>query len=152
MYKYGGARAMVELHELEMRKFLAEWQNAQGRGLDLPESEDPDYASYELILRHVLRAARGYMRWICKSLDLPDPGIDDPPETARVASGAEEYLNHLLEKWRLPLAEVEEERFFRPGHPTSWGLDVCLESMLEHAIVHPMRHRHQLARLGQTID
>ncbi len=146
-YRYAGAAAMVALHEREMRAFLAEWEDARGRGAALPATQDPDYVSYELLLRHVLGAARGYLRWMCRSLELPDPGLAEPPEAAALAARAEAYLETLLERWKTPLAGVEEERFFRPAHPTSAGVDLSVESMLEHAVLHPMRHRYQLERL-----
>lgn len=146
-HKYRGAQAMIELHETEMRRFFDVWSQAHQRGLALPPSDDPDYAWTETLLRHVLEAARGYLRWVCRVLELPEPQIQEPPEVDTIASQAANYLDHLLDCWRDPLAGVDEELFFSPGHPTSWDLDVCVESMLEHAIVHPMRHRHQLVGL-----
>ena len=65
----------------------------------------------------------------------------------RIRAEHADHLEHLLERWRTPLATVEEERFFRPGHPTRWGLDVNIESMLQHAVMHPIRHRFQLDEL-----
>ena len=34
--------------------------------------------------------------------------------------------------------------------PTPWGTTYTLEQMLEHAIVHILRHRRQIERLLQT--
>ena len=35
-----------------------------------------------MLLNHALRAARGYMVWMCEKLELPDPEIEPPPELA----------------------------------------------------------------------
>ena len=44
-YRYRGARALVLLHERELRAFLATFRRAQAWGVTLPETDDPDYAS-----------------------------------------------------------------------------------------------------------
>jgi len=41
---------------------------------------------------------------------------------------------------------VPEARFAEV-HRSNWGEDFTLESMLEHAVVHPMRHALQLEEL-----
>jgi hypothetical protein len=145
-YRYRGARALVLLHEQALRGLLPVWQRAKAARVPLPSTKDPDYASLESLLHHALRAARGYMTWLCEKLGLPDPGIDPAPEAPRVEQEAARYIEHLLERWRLPLAEVEETRF-EAVHKARWGGDMSLESMLEHAVAHPLRHRFQLEEL-----
>ena len=71
------------------------------------------------------------MTWLCEKLGLPDPGISLAPEASLVEQEAERYIEHVLEPWRLPLADVEEARF-GATHKTRWGEDMSLESMLEH--------------------
>ena len=145
-YRWRGARALVLLHEKAMRELLPVWRRAKAAGVQLPQTEDQDYASLETVLRHALRASRGYMTWLCEKMGLPDPGIDPPPEPDRVEGEADRYLTHLLERWRLPLAEVEEARFSEV-YKTRWGEEVSCEGMLEHAVMHPLRHRFQLEEL-----
>lgn len=138
---------MVLLHEDAMGRFLATWRRAAAAGLVLPNTQDPDYASLEAVVFHVLRAGRGYMVWMCKVLELPDPRIDPPPPLSEVASSADAYLVHLFERWRTPLAGVEEERFGRPEHLSNWKVLYCVDAMLEHAVMHPIRHEFQLAEM-----
>jgi uncharacterized damage-inducible protein DinB len=145
-YRYRGARALVLLHEKELQALLPVWKRAKAAAVRLPATGDADYASLDSLLRHTLRAARGYMTWLCEKLDLPDPGIDPAPEAARVEREADHYVEHLLVRWRTPLAEVEETRF-GATHKTRWGEDMSCEGMLEHAVMHPVRHRFQLEEL-----
>ncbi|MEW6338513.1 MAG: hypothetical protein AB1625_14095 [Acidobacteriota bacterium] len=145
-YRWRGARALVLLHEQSMREFLPVWREAVRRGVRLPTTDDPDYASLHTLLHHVFRASRGYMTWLCDKLGLPDPEIDKAPQPEVVERDADRYLEHLLERWRAPLAGVVEERL-QPTFTTRWGADLSGESMLEHAVVHPMRHRFQLEEL-----
>ncbi|MGA9292440.1 MAG: hypothetical protein WBV81_07600 [Ignavibacteriaceae bacterium] len=145
-YKYNGARAMVILHEKHLRACIDTWREAKTFRIKLPVTEDKDYESLETLLRHILRSARGYMVWMCEKLNLPDPGIDMPPEPDSIENKADKYLVHLLEKWKSPLAEVEQEKFDNT-YKSNWGVDYCIDAMLEHAVMHPIRHEFQLRNL-----
>ncbi len=149
-YRDRGARALVLLHEVHLRAFVALWKRARAAGLVLPPCADPDYASLESLLRHVLRAARGYMTWICASLELEDPGIAEAPPVAGIGDAADRYVTELLARWRTPLAGVAEERFGAPEHRSRWGVLYCIDAMLEHAVMHPIRHSFQLESLLQA--
>jgi len=145
-YRYRGARALVLLHEQALRGLLPVWRSAKAAKVQLPSTKDPSYASLESLLHHALRSAGGYMTWLCEKLGLPDPGIAPAPEASRVEQEAEPSIEHLLERWCLPLADVEEARF-ETIHKSRWGEDMSLEGMLEHAVMHPLRHRFQLEEL-----
>ena len=98
----------------------------------------------ETLLHHILRGARGYMVWMCSKLNLTDPGIDKAPEPDLIESKADEYLVHLLEKWREPLADIPEDKFINSTYTSNWGVEYCIDAMLEHAVMHPIRHEFQL--------
>lgn len=136
------------MHEAELRRALVVWRQAKAAGVTLPETADPDYASLETLLVHILGAARGYMVWICRQLELPDPEIRPVPEAAVIEGEAENYLEHILERWRLPLAEVPEARFEPEVYRSNWGTPYAVEAMLEHALVHPLRHTFQLLEMS----
>ncbi len=145
-YTYRGARALVLLHERSMRALLPAWWRAKAAQVKLPQTRDPDYASLESLLHHALAAARGYTTWLCEKLGLPDPGIDPAPEAARVQQDAESYVEHLLERSRRALAHVKEADFEKVSK-SRWGVDISVECMMEHAVMHPERHRFQLEEL-----
>ncbi|MFZ1290674.1 MAG: hypothetical protein WAR79_11330 [Melioribacteraceae bacterium] len=146
-FKYNGAGSLVLLHEKHLINFVQTWREAKNLNIGLPKTEDPDYQSLETLLFHVLRSARGYMTWICEKLNLPDPEINSPPEIDAIEKNADEYLVHLFEKWRLPLIEIEEEKFHSPTFTSRWGVNYCIDAMLEHAVMHPIRHEFQLRNL-----
>ena len=95
----------------------------------------------------MLSAAGGYMIWMCEVLGLPDPGIRHAPDQAAIVGGAEDYMEHVLERWRAPLIEVSDARLETPEHPSRWKTRYCVDSMLEHAVMHPIRHAFQLDEL-----
>lgn len=130
-----------------MRKFLDTWKVAKATGLALPETDDPNYESLNTLLRHVLSWAGRYMIWTCNRLSLPDPEIPPVPSSAIVASEADRYLEELLRQWRSPLANVPEESFYKPEYEAPWKVKYCIDAMLEHAVMHPIRHRFQLLEL-----
>lgn len=145
-YTYRGARACVIMHEQFMQDFLDLWWAAKSAEIALPKTDDSDYQSLDHLLVHVLRAARGYMTWMCEKLELPDPQITATPSVEEVEEHCDEYLEHLLEKWRESLVSVPEDAF-NAVHKARWGTDISIESMLEHAVMHPLRHSFQLEEL-----
>jgi uncharacterized damage-inducible protein DinB len=138
---------MVILHERHMREFFDTWQVAKSSGLALPKTDDPTYESLDTLARHVLHWAREYMIWICNMLELPGPEIPPTPDVDEVAEKTESYLEGLLAQWRSPLSAVAEDRFYRPQYIAPWKSKYCIDAMLEHAVMHPMRHRFQLLEL-----
>jgi len=146
-FKWRGARALVALHEEHLGHFLNVWRRAKASGTSLPDVDDPDYASFDALLGHVLRWARGYITWICEQLELPDPGIKPVPDVDVIASEAEYYLKHVLNKWSTPLRAVPVERFYDRVYTAPWGVPYCIDAMLEHAAMHPVLHSFQLEEL-----
>lgn len=151
-YQYRGARAMIILHDKHMRKFVKTWEKFDRKGYKLPVVEDADYASNLHLLRHVLRAARGYMTWTCEQLNLPDPEIPKTPEVDTLADEYRDYMEILLEKYIHPLKDVTEEMCFKESYVSRWKKEYCIDSMLEHAVMHPIRHRFQLKGIMKERD
>ncbi len=145
-YAHRGARALIILHASEFQAFLETWRLAKKAAVKLPATDDPDYVSLESLLVHLLRSARGYMTRICERLKLPDPGIEEPPSVETVEREVDRYVSRLLERWSLPLSALTEQGF-NELYQTQWGSKVSIENMLEHAVVHPMRHTFQLREL-----
>lgn len=145
-YRYGGARALVTLHERQLRKFVVVWRHAKRADVEMPETDDANYESLEAILTHVLRCARHYLVWICQVLELPDPDIRPEPAIDTVDAEVESYVEHLVERWRTPLVGLTEEQAYTT-HTSAWDIDYCIDAMLEHAAIHPLRHRFQLEEL-----
>ena len=56
-------------------------------------------------------------------------------------------MEHVLERWRAPLREVPKERLETPEYASRWQTHYCIDSMLEHAVMHPIRHAFQLDEL-----
>jgi hypothetical protein len=146
-YRSRAVRAMVILHDQQLRRFVHTWRLALAASVCLPTAADPNYASLDALGRHVLAAAGGYMVWMCEMLKLPDPGIRSAPDVGAIVRDADDYLEHVLERWQTPLLEVPDERLETPEYPTRWQTHYSIDSMLEHAVMHPIRHAFQLEEL-----
>ncbi len=151
-YKYRGARACVILHEHNLREFFDIWRDAKAVNLDIVEKDHRDYASLENVLHHVLRSAGNYMRWICQMLELPDPEIRKVPDVKVLEAEAEDYIEHLVEQWSTPLADIPEKSFYIPTYTSRWKVDYCIDAMLEHAVMHPIRHDFQFEELMEKLE
>ena len=143
-YESRAVRALVMLHDEHLRRFLAVWKQARSASVTLPQTNDPAYASIDALLRHVFRAARGYMTWMCEVLELPDPGILVTPDPEELVQDPDAYMEHVLERWRAPLQGVGDDRLETPEYPSRWQTRYCIDAMLEHAVMHPIRHAFQL--------
>jgi hypothetical protein len=78
-YEYGGARALVAVHAKHLREFVATWRRADHQDVELPASANPNYASREALLAHVLGCAARYLTWICGAI----PNWPTPTPTPR---------------------------------------------------------------------
>jgi len=151
-HQYRGARALELLHEQYLREFLKTWRLFKSSGVALPQTSDPDYASLDVLLKHVLGCARSYMVWMCEKLELPDPDIAPVPDEAMIEAESARYVEHLVGRWSMRLAGVPEEEFFNRTFQSRWKVDYCIDAMLEHAVVHPKRHTFQLRTLMDGED
>ncbi|MBT3337844.1 MAG: hypothetical protein HN855_07860 [Anaerolineae bacterium] len=146
-YQYGSARTMVDLHGKYLQECLAVWKEAKDAKIALPETDHPGYQSMERLLGHIFNAARIYMVWMAQKLDLPDPKIDPIPPFEEIEEKADSYLAHLIEQWQTPLANIKPEQFGDQEYRSNWDVLYSIESMLEHAVMHPILHRVQLEEL-----
>jgi hypothetical protein len=150
-YRSRAVRAMVLLHEEHLRRFVHTWRLALASSVSLPPTDDPAYLSLGTLGRHVLSAAGGYMIWMCEVLVLPDPGIRSAPDAVAIVRDADDYMEHVLERWRAPLREVSDGKLETPEYPSRWRTRYCIDSMLEHAVMHPIRHAFQLDELVKDL-
>ncbi len=146
-FQYGGARALVTLHERHLREFLEVWRQADDLGLELPASSDPNYSSREALLAHVLGCAAHYLVWMCEKVEMPAPEVEGHPDPDGLAAAADGVVDNVLSAWREPLKALTEQRAYAPAHSSRWGPPYCIDAMLEHAVMHPIRHTHQLREL-----
>lgn len=146
-FRSRAVRSLVELHELELRRFLDTWERFEAAGASMPEAlEDPSYASREHLVSHAAGAARGYLTWIGENVGRPVTDLDLSRDPTQIAPRVRQHIEETLAGWRRHLAVLADDEL-TPMHTSRWGEPYNVEQMLEHAVVHPMRHRIQLERI-----
>lgn len=119
------------------------------RWIEERETDDPDCRSLQALASHTVRAARGYASYIrgVRKMEPSDLRLTFVPPKAPsdVRPGLREAM-HLtedsLEGWYdAPEKEVVAQKF-----QVGWGPIYDPEMILEHAIVHLLRHRRQIER------
>ena len=147
-YRSRAVRSLVELHEVEMRAFLEVWKRFAAANAPMPEAHgDESYASRERLAGHVLMAMRGYLRRIGEWIGRPVTDLDASEDPAEIMTRAAKFADEVLAAYPRYLAEITNEELEKQAHRTRWGDLMSVEMLLEHAIVHPMRHRIQLERI-----
>jgi hypothetical protein len=147
MFKSNAVRSCVELHEIEIDRFLDTWDAFRASGLPLPKTDDPRYESPDHLRGHVCRAARNYLVWIGECVERPVTDLDSDTDLLAIARKGRPFVDEVLAAWRRHLALLEDAELAPHVFKSRWGDDYNIEQMLEHAVVHPMRHRIQLERL-----
>lgn len=110
-------------------------------------TSDQQCRSIQRIMQHVIKAGYNYADYVRRAFE---KSISPPPETQLV--DAQDAIRQLLAMFEYTLDSFEgrwemiEEEVEKTVIKTSWGV-YNLEQLLEHAIVHVLRHRRQITYL-----
>ena len=147
-FRSRAVHTLVELHESEMRSFLEVWKRFLASNLPMPEAHgDEHYENRERLVGHVLMAARGYLTRIGEWVGRPVSDVDGSQDPYEIARRTSAFAEDVLSAYRRHLTEISNEELEQQVHRTRWGELMSVENLLEHAVVHPMRHRIQLERI-----
>jgi hypothetical protein len=113
-------------------------------------SNDPDCTSVRAICMHACGAAWGYANYLrhAQEIEMQSPAIP-PTESIRISSDVRGALAEAIlftEQSVAPLRDLDEDVVDAMEWRVRWGPLYNPESMLEHGIVHLLRHRRQLER------
>ena len=134
-------RATAELSTLLRRLSDEEFERVR----DL-ETQDEGCRSIQTILQHVVRAGYGYAGYIREAhgteAKRPEVPLSKRLETLDQLEAMLAYTVATLEdKWEMPDEQITAIKIH-----SRWGVVYDLEQLLEHAIVHILRHRRQIER------
>jgi uncharacterized damage-inducible protein DinB len=103
------------------------------------------------ILCHVTFAILSYACWLARVRGRLEPEVEKREKAAFLehvrsqsdAAGFAEASRRASERLYAVMAEIAESEL-DGEHRSNWGITYSIEAMLEHALVHLMRHRRQL--------
>ena len=110
------------------------------------KTQDENCRSIQTIVSHVVSAGYGYANYIRTAFSITStPYLKRPLERSEVSPRMREMLDYttatLEGKWIMTDEEIQSF-----GMDTRWGVRYDIEQLLEHAIVHVLRHRRQIER------
>lgn len=110
------------------------------------ETRAEDCRSAQTIMSHVVRAGYGYADYIREQFAMastrPQPRLLSRQESLEQLDAALRYTVQTLEgRW-----EMSEEEIAATVIKSRWGAVYDVEGLMEHAIVHILRHRRQLEK------
>lgn len=110
------------------------------------QTKDEDCRSIQTILTHVVRSGYSYANYIRDSFSITSTrSITESLSRPQAIAGIEAMLDYTVqtldEKWEMTYEEINATII----HPR-WGVVYNLEQLLEHAIVHILRHRRQVEK------
>src|SRR3972149_8813102 len=114
------------------------------------ETTDEDCRSVQTVCRHVIRSGYGYANYILNALGIT---VDFPKIDEMIIEKAEEAINEIRKMIVFNIhnlyelnREKIEENMFSLKFITRWREEFNFEQILEHAIVHVLRHRRQVGK------
>jgi uncharacterized damage-inducible protein DinB len=110
------------------------------------ETKDEDCRSVQTIMSHVVRSAYGYADYIREQLSIessrPQPRLLSQGESLEQLDAALLYTVETLEgRWEMSGEEISSTVI-----KSRWGAVYDIEGLLEHAVVHILRHRRQIEK------
>jgi uncharacterized damage-inducible protein DinB len=111
------------------------------------QTEDDACRSVQTIMSHVVGAGYGYADYIREQFSVastrpPRGRLLSRQESLEQLDAALQYTAETLEgRW-----EMSDDEITRTVINSSWGVTYDVEQLLEHAIVHVLRHRRQIEK------
>lgn len=157
IYRDGSIGALMDEYERavkDLQKLLRTIDAVTYTQILDPTTRDKDCQSIEKIMNHVVRAGYGYSNYIRKQfgedfierkthyeVGTPQLAIK---ELNKVLAYTEENLKN---KWKISWRKIQSNIIH-----TSWGQVFDMDQLLEHAIVHILRHRRQIEKLLRNVQ
>jgi hypothetical protein len=152
-FRKGGVGAMMDEYEraaLELKKTVELVSENSYNELADPLTEDENCRSIATIMSHVVSAGYSYADHLRRSFGMlsnrPERRMLNHAETPGQILAMLAYTVETLEgKW-----EMTEEQIVSTKIQSTWGQVYDMEQLMEHAIVHILRHRRQIEKFLQT--
>ena len=148
-FRKGAVGAMMDEYERAVFELQAIIQNVSGEEFTRiadAETRDEDCRSIQTIVSHVVRAGYGYANYIRERFSMnAEPFEPKQIVHGEVSDEIDKMLDYTIQtldgKWEMSDDEICEIKI-----NSRWGVPYNLEQMLEHAIVHVLRHRRQIEK------
>lgn len=148
-YRSGAIGALMDEYERaawELRDLIERIPEDDFARIVDSQTKDEDCRSVQTIMSHVVRSGYGYADYIREQLSIassrPQPRLLSRRESLEQLEAALRYTAETLEdRWEMSAEEISGIVI-----KSRWGAIYDAEGLLEHAIVHLLRHRRQIEK------
>lgn len=150
-YRKGAVGALMDEYEraaFELKSLVENASEEDYTRIADAETKDADCHSIQTMMNHVVHSGYGYANAIRRKLSMPfEPLGDARPQISQSEIGGEidkvlAYTEETLEgHWEMSYADLDKFVIERKA-----DFSENLEQLLEHAIVHVLRHRRQIQK------
>ncbi len=148
-YRSGAIGALMDEYERaasELRPLIEQIPEDDFVRVVDSQTKDDDCRSVQTIMSHVVRAGYGYADYIREQISMastrPQSELLSRQESLEQLDAALEYTAQTLEdRWEMSAEEIAGTVI-----KSRWGAVYDVEGLLEHAIVHILRHRRQIEK------
>lgn len=149
VYRPGAIGALMDEYERaasELKKLIKKISDEDYVRIFDTNTKDESCRSVQTIMSHVVYACHGYANYIRKVFSMQttrrERKLLSKEEVIEKFDAAMAYTVETLEdKWLL-----SDRKITSASIKSGWGVTYDMEQMLEHAIVHILRHRRQIER------
>lgn len=117
-----------------------------------PETTDEDCRSIQTVMSHVVGAGFSYSNYFRRALSIDLLSSERKPiPYSEIIGEVDKMFAYTIEtfegKWEMTDKELTDAVI-----NSSWGVTYDIEQLLEHAIVHILRHRRQIEKFLQKFE
>ena len=156
IYRPGAVGALLDIYEQVISDLIKVIGDIPDNTLTIitdPQTTDENCKSLQAILSHVVHSAYGYATGI---RNLAQDNIERPAKTFHITvkeyysdlNNAFAYTHEVFNKIKDSELEQLEDAL---KIITGWGQYYDIEQMMEHAIVHILRHTRQITRIKEQM-
>lgn len=148
-YRKGAVGALMDEYERagdELMRLIAGLRDAEFEAVRDLQTRDEDCRSIQTVVHHVVTSGYSYALYLRAALSesgtRPEVPLGTRAESVEQLRAMLAYTAAALEgRWEIPDEQASAVRI-----QSRWGETYDFEQMLEHAIVHVLRHRRQIER------
>ncbi|MDQ3130123.1 MAG: DinB family protein [Acidobacteriota bacterium] len=146
-YRKGAVGSLMDEYERAAFELKAMIENiGEADYSRIVEGESEHCCSIRIIMNHVVRAGYGYAKYIRDALSMDALPVEDKQiGQTEIGGEIDKMLAYTAEifdgKWEMMDEEMENIYF-----KTRWEVTYNIDQLLEHAIVHILRHRRQIEK------
>ena len=148
-YRKGATGALMDEYEraaVDLKNLIGQISETDSEKIMDSTTKDEDCRSVQTIVSHVINSGYGYANYIREWFSIPQKSLArrlyQQNEFSTELDKMLSYTSEALEgKW-----EYSDDEIMKVKIISRWGPEYDLEQLLEHAIVHILRHRRQIEK------